>query len=406
MTADLAISGTPTDIFGNGACSVTLAGKERVAWWMYTFPVDTVFITNVKINYRFNTVNRLAGYSLYVSNSSISKNDGHLCYHHEGPGIPSKEQNRRCNHLGQYVIIYNERNTTVQYPSTYYQFAILELCKVRIYGCYKGWWSIDCRTPCPATCVDGHCLPGNGNCVWGCNPDNCLNDKCDATTGNCTQGCKIGRREDYCDRACESGTFGNACSRNCHCVNQTCDPINGACPDGGCQRGFKGTACSTKCSLGNYGYNCNQACDGCLSDSCDNKDGVCTNKTGCKPGRQHVDPWKCDIVCASGTFGNNCLGKCHCFNQSCGPEDGRCPAGGCQRGYKGDTCSTECSSGHYGYNCDKSCDGCLSDSCDKEYGVCTNTTGCKPGRLPGGTPGRLKCDKDCDDGTFGDGCLL
>ena len=45
--------------------------------------------------------------------------------------------------------------------------------------------------------------------------------------------------------ACESGTFGNACSMNCHCVNQTCDPINGTCPDGGCQRGYKGTACST-----------------------------------------------------------------------------------------------------------------------------------------------------------------
>lgn len=46
------------------------------------------------------------------------------------------------------------------------------------------------------------------------------------------------------------------------------------------------------------------------------------------------------IVCASGTFGNNCLGKCHCLNQSCDPEDGMCPAGGCQLGYKGSTCST------------------------------------------------------------------
>ena len=50
-----------------------------------------------------------------------------------------------------------------------------------------------------------------------------------------------------------------------------------------------------ECSLGNYGYNCNQACDGCLSDSCDNEHGVCTDKSRCKPGRQHVDPWKCDI---------------------------------------------------------------------------------------------------------------
>jgi hypothetical protein len=54
MTADLAISGTPTDTYGSGACSVTLADSEYVAWWMYTFPVDTVFITNVKINYRYN----------------------------------------------------------------------------------------------------------------------------------------------------------------------------------------------------------------------------------------------------------------------------------------------------------------------------------------------------------------
>ena len=55
MTADLAISGTPTDTFGTGTCSVTLADSEYVAWWMYTFPVDTVFITNVKINYRSNS---------------------------------------------------------------------------------------------------------------------------------------------------------------------------------------------------------------------------------------------------------------------------------------------------------------------------------------------------------------
>ena len=56
MPADLAISGTPDDTFANVACSVTLASpKQSVAWWMFTFPVDTVFITNVKINYRSNS---------------------------------------------------------------------------------------------------------------------------------------------------------------------------------------------------------------------------------------------------------------------------------------------------------------------------------------------------------------
>jgi hypothetical protein len=49
----------------------------------------------------------------------------------------------------------------------------------------------------------------------------------------------------------------------------------------------------------------------------------------------------------------------------------------------------ECSLGYYGYNCNQSCDGCLSDSCDKENGVCTDTDGCKPEWQYG----QLKCDK-------------
>ena len=51
---------------------------------------------------------------------------------------------------------------------------------------------------------------------------------------------------------------------------------------------------SIECGPGRYGYNCNQSCDGCLSDSCDKGDGVCTNTTGYKPGRQLGQPLKCD----------------------------------------------------------------------------------------------------------------
>ena len=43
---------------------------------------------------------------------------------------------------------------------------------------------------------------------------------------------------------CVSGTFGNNCSRNCHCVNQPCDPKRGTCPTSGCQRGYNGSTCS------------------------------------------------------------------------------------------------------------------------------------------------------------------
>ena len=51
MTADLAINGGPTDTFVG--CSMTLHNPfQSSAWWMLTFPVDTVYITNVKIYYR------------------------------------------------------------------------------------------------------------------------------------------------------------------------------------------------------------------------------------------------------------------------------------------------------------------------------------------------------------------
>jgi hypothetical protein len=80
---------------------------------------------------------RLAGYSLYVSNSSTTKNYGYLCYHHEGPGIPPVIQNVNCNYLGQYVIFYNERNETATLnPPGYSSFAIIELCYIEINGKY------------------------------------------------------------------------------------------------------------------------------------------------------------------------------------------------------------------------------------------------------------------------------
>ena len=79
--------------------------------------------------------NRLAGYSLYISNSSITKTDGYLCYHHTGPGLPSNLDNVTCNHIGQYVIIYNERNETSFYnPPGYSNESMLELCEVEVYG--------------------------------------------------------------------------------------------------------------------------------------------------------------------------------------------------------------------------------------------------------------------------------
>ena len=61
-------------------------------------------------------------------------------------------------------------------------------------------WDSTCSTPCPVNCIRGHCYPGNGSCVWGCNSDNCQNDVCAATTGICTDGCRIGLHGNYCDK--------------------------------------------------------------------------------------------------------------------------------------------------------------------------------------------------------------
>jgi len=52
-----------------------------------------------------------------------------------------------------------------------------------------------------------------------------------------------------------------------------------------------------ECNPGNYGYNCNQSCDECLSDACESKYGYCIVQDGCKSRRQYGQPgqYKCDI---------------------------------------------------------------------------------------------------------------
>jgi hypothetical protein len=77
---------------------------------------------------------RLAGYSLFVSNSSTSKTDGYLCYHHTGTTLPAVFQNVKCNHLGQYVIFYNEREEDGKNHPRYSHEAIIELCHVEVNG--------------------------------------------------------------------------------------------------------------------------------------------------------------------------------------------------------------------------------------------------------------------------------
>lgn len=43
--------------------------------------------------------------------------------------------------------------------------------------------------------------------------------------------------------ACGYGTFGDNCSRKCHCEQDTCNPVNGLCPSK-CSAGWRGQTCS------------------------------------------------------------------------------------------------------------------------------------------------------------------
>lgn len=82
---------------------------------------------------------RLAGFSLYITNTSITKSSNSpptegLCYQHTGSELPNILQNITCDQFGKHVIIYNERKVGVTYPDGYSDIALLEFCDVQIIG--------------------------------------------------------------------------------------------------------------------------------------------------------------------------------------------------------------------------------------------------------------------------------
>lgn len=79
-------------------------------------------------------VDRMAGFSLYVSNTT-SKDHGHLCYKDKSGGTPSVNQNISCSIYGSYVIYYNERRR-YNNPSYLSKYAYNELCELEVHGEY------------------------------------------------------------------------------------------------------------------------------------------------------------------------------------------------------------------------------------------------------------------------------
>lgn len=109
-------------------------------WW-YTTLKRFICLMHF-LNHFFNIENRqrgrLAGFSLYVSNSSLSTNtdikSATLCYN-DGPHLPAINFTTTCIKEGRYVIFYNERLNEVTYPEGYeISNDFTELCEVIVKG--------------------------------------------------------------------------------------------------------------------------------------------------------------------------------------------------------------------------------------------------------------------------------
>jgi hypothetical protein len=74
---------------------------------------------------------RLDGFYIYISDTfnEHHPNRGHLCYHDQQNGYANILQNITCDYPGQYVVIYNERNS----PD-----ASIELFDVEVFPCLDG----------------------------------------------------------------------------------------------------------------------------------------------------------------------------------------------------------------------------------------------------------------------------
>lgn len=82
---------------------------------------------------------RFAGFSLFVSNSSMPENqqNGFLCYKN-GQELPPLNFSTNCITHGRYVIFYNERLDIINYPNDYVLASVFtELCDVTVTGMVK-----------------------------------------------------------------------------------------------------------------------------------------------------------------------------------------------------------------------------------------------------------------------------
>ncbi|XP_062592398.1 uncharacterized protein LOC134253823 [Saccostrea cucullata] len=281
-----------TDVIGSNS-------QQDRTWW-YVDLGDIYSVYNIRIHfedigkaYILRQRGRFAGFSLYLSSSTIKEN-GYMCYK-DGPELPPLNFTTNCTGYGRYVIYYNERLNGVKYPAGYESMSYTQLCEVVVKGCSRGKFGINCTMNCPTNCCGG---------------------KCDIINGKCME-CKPGWEGEKCQTFCLKGSYGQDCKFRCsgHCRDGTsCDHVTGECAEG-CVSGWTGSICNKTCDNGHYGINCSSTCSGhCLYDkACNKETGYC--ESGCSDGYTGN---LCQNECTPGWFGHDCTKRCsgHCANKA------------------------------------------------------------------------------------------
>ncbi|VDI41654.1 Hypothetical predicted protein, partial [Mytilus galloprovincialis] len=344
---------------------------------------------------------RMNGFRLNLSNDTVPARDAFICYTDQHiAGKPDVTQDINCNRLTKNVYFFNRRSSTRNGEG-----AFVELCYIAIYGCWKDTWGLNCTNACPANCLDNHCYPGNGSCIWGCDSRNCLQDKCDRNTGVCSYGCKAGLVGQNCNNEFYNIASNGTATENPLSISHSAYLSIDGKRTGSCSRlsgpnsylqvdtGFTSIITMIYLTLnGSAPFNVGTHSVRCTNRSDDWKDAivlyhgerptkdihvsaVCRYVIYVPPtlnGISEVDLCEIEIgACADWFYGENCANKCNCLSEPCNKSTGMCPGGKCDKGWSGESCNKECSEGYFGYNCIGYCNNCLNTSCEIYEGNCT-----------------------------------
>ncbi|XP_052059438.1 receptor-type tyrosine-protein phosphatase alpha-like isoform X4 [Mytilus californianus] len=329
--------------------------------------------------------------------------------------------------LGRNVYIFNRFNPVDK----------IELCFIAIYGCLNGTWGTACEMPCPDECINRHCYPENGSCVWGCQEQRCFHGVCDAKTDVCTSGCVPRHGGRHCTfyntvynwTAKLSHSFLSSPANELVDGNTTsCNSILSTSSNSYIQIGNESLIVITGVYLffgdrnpvvGIHKVYCSNTtdswADGTMLYNAEyiNEDidvfAVCKYIIYIPPvmnGNAKIDICEIEIGgCSYGKYGDSCQLLCpeNCIGP-CDLKTGNCLSG-CSVGWLGEKCDTACGVDKFGGQCLRDCSAnCLASPCDHKTGQCNS--GCMNGWEG------FNCTEECSNGHFGwncsetcDGCI-